>query len=395
MAFLQNLFSRTPKDPLPDLEALLEARGLSKELPGLDKLSPDFEHLGEVRGREAWADAVASLHKEGQDLPDPWLESLEHLLPELLPAWQAEREGCFQRPVADGLCQRIRTGERIVRPEDLVLWQVDAQEVLERALDHLREQSKGGGFERQASGIYKATYGDGRDSARILLPELWSNTFPGQNLFVTVPTAHTLLVSPQVLLPKLLEATQQMLKSAPEGRLVGVMYQWVHGSLIPANLQDPHPMAQAQRELRQMDFLAALSAQEASLDPAQGFPAPVGILTTQQGRTHTVATWPAGKSVLLPEADLIAFEGPGQAPLGVFWRQHLPRIGELKGVPFPIWGPRRQCYDGFPTAEQLERMEVFATAEQMRAIKAQAGSARPAPAPPLPRVPPVPNTWQG
>jgi hypothetical protein len=307
MAFLQNLFSRTPKDPLPELEALLEARGLPREIPHLAKLTPDFDHLGEAREREAWVDAVASLLKGGQGLPDPWMESLDLLVPELIPAWQAERDGCFHRPVADGLCQQIRAGQRIVRPEDLLLWQVDAQEVLERAVEHLRERSKGGGFERQASGIYRAAFGDGLEAVRILLPDLWSNTFPGQNLFVTVPNAGTLLVSPQVLLPKLLEATQQILKTAPGARLVGVMYQWVHGSLVPANLQDPHPMAQAQRELRQLDFMAALAAQEASLDPARGFPAPVGILTTQQGRTQTVATWPAGKRVLLPEADLIAF----------------------------------------------------------------------------------------
>lgn len=384
MAFLQKLFSRTPKAPLPELVDLLEARGLDRELPGLDKLLPDFEHLNDAAEREDWADAIASLMKSGHELPEPWLDSMDRLLPELIPAWQAEREGCFNRPVAEGLCHRIRVGERVVRPQDLRLWQVDAQEVLERTVDHLRERSKEAGFERQPSGIYRSAYGDGMDAARLLLPDLWSKTFPGQNLFVTVPSQGVLLVSPQVLLPKLVEATQQVLGAAHGPRLLGVMYQWVHDTLIPANLQDPHPMAQSQRELRQMDFLAALAAQEADLDPAAGAPAQVGIMSTKEGRTQTVATWPAGRPVLLPETDLIAFMGPGQEPLGVFWRQHLPRIFELKGTPIPIWGPRRVRFEGFPTSEQLERMEVFATADQMRALRPQGPQAPPRPAPTSP-----------
>lgn len=400
MAFLSKIFSRTPKAPLPELEALLGHHGLTPDVPGLEKLRPDFEHLTETAEREAWVEALAALVRDGYGLPEPWLDSLDALLPELVPAWYAERMGCFHRPVAEGLCHQVRAGERVVRPQDLLLWHVDAQEVLERAVDHLREKTKPGGFERQPSGIYRSAFGGGLDAVSILLPELWSNTFPGQNLFVTAPTPGVLLVSPQVLLPKLVEATQQILKTAPEARLVGVMYQWVHGSLIPANLQDPHPMAQAQRELRQLDFMAALAAQEASFDPADGFPAPVGILTTQQGRTHTVATWPVGKVVLLPEADLIAFEGPGQDPQGVFWRQHLPRIPELKGTPVATWGPRRMRYEGFPTLEQLQRMEVFATPEQMRGLKAQGAPAPARPAANAPgqgtlQVPPPQQTWQG
>jgi hypothetical protein len=46
-----------------------------------------------------------------------------------------------------------------------------------------------------------------------------------------------------------------------------------------------------------------------------------------------------------------------------------------------MWGPRRVRYEGFPTPEQLARLEQFATAEQMKALQAQPGAqpgARPA-----------------
>ena len=371
MAFLQNLFSRTPKVPLPALEPLLEAREVPLGTPGLEALRPDFEHLMEVGEREAWADAAVALVKQGHGLPEPWLESLDRLNPELIPAWQAEREGCFSRPVADGLGHRVRVGDRIVRPQDLRLWNVEAAEVVERAVQHLRVRSAEGGFERQTSGIYRGNFADGQNAVRILLPELWSNLFPGQNLFVTVPVEGVFLASPQVLLPKLVEATQHLLKTSPGGRLVGVMYQWIHESFTPANLQDPHPMAQAQRELRQLDFMAAITVQEADLGTVQGLPAAVGILNTQQGRTYTVATWTGGLPILLPEADMVAFQTLEGTPLGIFPYQQLRRISELKGSPVAIWGPRRLRFEGFPTPEQLDRMEPFATAEQMKAMKSQ------------------------
>lgn len=385
MAFLQNLFSRTPKVPLPTLEALLEGREVPQATPGLEGLLPDFEHLNTASDREAWADAVAVLVKEGHGLPEPWLDSLDLLMPELIPAWQADREGCFHRPVAEGLAHRIRAGERVVRPQDLRLWHVEPSELLERAVEHLRVRSAEGGFERQPSGIYRGQFADGQNAARILLPALWSNLFPGQNLFVTAPTPGLFLAAPQVLLPKLVEATQQALKVNPQDRLLGVLYQWVHGSFIPANLQDPHPMAQAQRELRQLDFMAALAAQEGDLAPELGLPAPVGILNTQQGRTYTVTTWTAGTRMLLPDADLVAFQTLDGVALGIFPQQQLRRIPELKGVPLSIWGPRRLQFEGFPSAEQLERMEAFATAEQMQAMKSTpAGGPPPRPSAPPP-----------
>ncbi len=382
MSFLSKIFSRAPKAALPTLEALLEARGLAPDLPGLPGLGPDFEHLDSPEEREAWVDALKALHEAGAELPGPWTEVLDQLQAELVPIWQAEREGSFHRPVAEGVTRRFRVGLRVVRPADLVLWHVDREEVVERATDALREASQGSGFERLPSGIYRAVYADGQAAARLLLPELWCNLFPGQNTFVTVPRQDTLLVAPQVLLPKLVESTQQALRSPGGLRVAGTLLQWVNGQLTPANLQDPHPMAQAQREFRQMDLLEAYAAQAQDLPPSLGLPAPVGLLTTQQGRTYTMATWTAGAPVLLPEADLLAFLGPEQEPLGIYQRQTLPRIPELRGEPVEIWGPRRTRYVGFPSAEQLERLEVLVNAEQMRAMMPKRQSPTPAPAQP-------------
>lgn len=377
MAFLSNLFSRTPKEPLPTWEALAEARNLPLDLPGLAALMPDFDHLATAAEREAWAEAVKTLHKGGQGMPEPWLEALDRLLPELIPAWQGEREGCFHRPVAEGLSQRFRVGDRVVQPADLVLWHVDREEVLERAHEHLRARTEAAKFERLPSGAYRSAHGDGLDAARLLLPEFWGDLFPGQNTFVTVPRADAMFLAPQVLLPKLVDATRASLQEDGAPRLLGVLYQRVERQLVPASLQDPHPMAQAQRELRQSDLLEALGTQAQDLDAALGMPAPVFLVSTGQGRTMTVATWVEGAPVLLPETDLVAFVGAG-GPLGIFHRQTLPRMHELKGTPVEIWGPRRARYEGFPSAEQLARLECFANADQMAAL-AQPKGGRPAP----------------
>lgn len=98
----------------------------------------------------------------------------------------------------------------------------------------------------------------------------------------------------------------------------------------------------------------------------------------------------------------MAFSDRHGEPLGIFARQTLPRIQELRGEGVSIWGPRRVRYDGFPTSEQLSRLERFATAEQMKALQAPGGDRRAAPRPgsgPLPfnvqGAAPLPRHLQG
>jgi hypothetical protein len=150
---------------------------------------------------------------------------------------------------------------------------------------------------------------------------------------------------------------------------------------MTARLQDPHPMSAPQRELKHMDLIEALRQQEQDLDPDLGLPAPVSMVKTSQGKPLTLALWTEGAPVLLPEVDLIAFSARNGEPLGVFARQTLPRINELRGEAVAIWGPRRVRYDGFPTSDQLSRLERFATAEQMKALQAPGGDRRVAPRP--------------
>jgi hypothetical protein len=70
------------------------------------------------------------------------------------------------------------------------------------------------------------------------------------------------------------------------------------------------------------------------------------------------------------------------APLGIYWRQSLPRLAELKGEAVAIWGPRRLRFERFPTGEEREQLERFADAKQMMDIlKAQGQTRRPAPKP--------------
>jgi hypothetical protein len=378
MAFFSRLFSRAERAPLPSLEALLEARGVPRDLPGLADLAPDFEHH-EAEGREAWADALAELHQAGQPLPGLWVEAQYDLLPEVVPLWQGERDGLYYKPCVEGLCLRILAGGRPMPAPWFVLWGLDEEDVLERALEQLREKSKNHPFRRLPSGIYQSSYEDGLDAARLLLPELWSDLFPGQNTFIAVPKADRLLVSPQVLLPKLVEAIDEAFRDEAT-RLFATIFQKVGPNILPANLQDPHPMAQPQRELRQSDILQAYRAQEAHLDPAQGAICPVGMMRTQQGRAVSYTIWTEGKPVQLPETDLIVFTTAQGRPLGMYYRQTMPRISELRGIPVEIWGPRRLRYEGFPNAEQLARLECAANPEQTLEILRTVGNpGRPSP----------------
>lgn len=381
MAFLSRFFSRSESAPLPTLEALLQARGVPADLPGLEALAPDFDHH-DAAGREAWADAVAELHESGQSLPSPWVEAQFDLLPQVVPTWKGERDGFHYKPFVDGLSLRILAGGQLMPTPWLELWGVAEDDVLERALEQLREKSKNRPFQRLASGIYQSDFQDGLDASRILLPELWKDLFPGQNTFLSVPVASKLLVSPQVLLPKLVEAIDGAFAESTE-RVFATIFQSVGGNIMPANLQDPHPIAQPQRELRQSDVLHAYRAQEAVLDASQGAIGPVGMMRTQQGRAISYTLWNEGQAVLLPETDLVVFVNAQGKPQGLYVLKTLPRIPELRGTQVDIWGPRRVRYEGFPTEEQRSRLECMANAEQvMEILKAQEGPRRPqAPAP--------------
>ncbi|MBK8572064.1 MAG: hypothetical protein IPO28_06460 [Holophagaceae bacterium] len=394
-------FSRADEAPLPGLAALLEARGLPGELPGLAALAPGFEAHRKAEEREAWVAAVAELHGQDLPLPEPWVEAQDHLLPELVPAWQAEREGLWCRGFIDGLSQRIRVGDRVMPAAWLTLWDQSADDVLELALDHLKHRSEGS-FERLPSGAYRSPWRDGLDAARLLLPELWHGLFKDQHPFLAIPSADTLLAVPQILLPKLMDEVGRSLQSGAKPLQLAVIER-IHDKLMTARLQDPHPMSAPQRELKHMDLLQALRQQELDLDPALGLPATVSMVKTSQGKPLTMALWNEGAPILLPETDLIAFSARNGEPLGIFTRQTLPRIHELKGEAVSIWGPRRVRYEGFPTADQLSRLEQFATAEQMKSLQTPAGNRGAAPRPgPGPGAPfnsqgaaPLPRHLQG
>lgn len=399
MGFFDRFRSRADEAPLPGLEALLEARGLSTELPGLIALAPAFEAHRKAEEREAWAAAVAELHGQGLPLPEPWVEAQDHLLPELVPAWQAEREGRWCRGFIDGLSQRIRVGDMVMPAAWLVLWDQSADDVLDLALDHLRHRSEGT-FERLPSGAYRSPWRDGLDAARLLLPGVWQGLFKDQHPFLAIPAADTLLAVPQILLPKLMDEVGRSLQSGAKPLQLAVIER-IGDQLMTARLQDPHPMSAPQRELKHMDLLQALRQQEQDLDPALGLPATVSMVKTSQGKPLTMALWNEGAPILLPETDLIAFSARNGEPLGIFARQTLPRIHELRGEAVAIWGPRRVRYEGFPTAEQLSRLEQFANAEQMKSLQTPAGN-RPAAPRPGPGAPfnaqgaaPLPRHLQG
>ena len=378
MALFSRFFTSAERKPLPSLEEILSLRNLPMDLPGLEPLKEEFRHLS-AEERVQWGDALQDLAARGWPLPPVWLDAQYDLAPQLVPVWVAERDGYFFRPFIDGLALRMMAGGQIMPAAWLTLWGVTWEDVLDRSLEQLREHSRQIPFRRQPSGIYRGEFPDGQSASRFLLPELWSGLFPGQNTFIAIPGEDELLVAPQVLLPQLVEAITKSL-AGPTPRLMGTIYQQVEQNFLPATLQDPHPMAQPQRELRQADLIEAYKAQEPCLPAELGHPAPAGVVRTKQGRSVSYTTWQEGRPALLPDTDLIGFVAANGRPLGIYFRQTLPRISELHGTVVDIWGPRRIRYEAFPTVEQLARLECFATGEQMTDMFMAAGPAKPRPA---------------
>lgn len=381
MGFLDKFIKRGPAAALPGLEALLEGKDLPFASGDLAPHLEAFEHLQEATPREAWAAALSTLAAKGLPLPSVWDEAQEEILPELVPAWVPERDGGFARLCIEGLRLRLRVGDRIIQPADLTLWDISDDSAVEQALENLKRRSTDKAFERLPSGVYRGPWRDGLDAARLLLPDLWKDIFKDQRPFMAVPHPGCLLLAPQVLLPKLVEAVSQELGKGP--LLQAALFDRVGDQWLPARMQEPHPMAFPQRELKALDLTRVIQVQNQDLDPALGRPATMGTVRTQDGRPLTVATWTAGGACLLPsDCDLVGFMTEDGAPLGIYWRQSLPRLADLKGEAIPIWGPRRLRFDRFPTGEEREQLERFADAKQMLDIlKGQGQTGRPAPKP--------------
>lgn len=385
MGFLHKLLNRAPSQALPSLDSLLEG----KRLPfGPEDLAPHldaFEHLQDVSHREHWAAALETLFQKGLPLPAIWDEAQEEILPELVPAWVPERDGGFSRLCIEGLRLRLRvgtrTGLRVVQSADLILWDISDDAAVEQALDNLRRKTPNTTFERQPSGIYRGPWRDGLDAARLLLPDLWKDLLKDQRPFMAVPNGGCLLFAPQVLLPKLVEAVSQELAKGP--LLQAALFERIGDQWLPARMQEPHPIAFPQKELKALDLTQTLRVQAQDLDTALGQPAPMVTLKTPEGRPLTMATWKAGSPCLLPsECDLIGFMTADGVPLGIYSRQSMPRLTELKGEPVVIWGPRRVRYERFPTGDEREQLERFADAKQMLEIlRGQTGRPAPKPAP--------------
>jgi hypothetical protein len=390
MGFLDKFLKRGPVAPLPSLDMLMEGKGLPF---GPEELAPHleaFEHLQDASHREAWGAALATLAAKGLPMPAVWDEAQEAILPELVPAWVPEREGGFNRLCIEGLRLRLRVGDRVIQPADLTLWDISDDTAVEQALENLKSRSSNKAFERLPSGIYRGPWRDGLDAARLLLPDLWKDLFKDQRPFMAIPNPGCLLFAPQVLLPKLVEAiSQEVGKGAV---LQATLFERVGDQWLPARMQEPHPIAFPQKELKALDLIRVLQVQNQDLDPALGQPAALGTLRTQDGRPLTVATWAAGSPCLLPsDCDLIGFATADGVPLGIYWRQSLPRLTDLKGEAVAIWGPRRLRFERFPTGEERDQLERFADAKQMLEIlKGQGQTGRPTPKPtPDPNVLPA------
>jgi hypothetical protein len=364
MSFFSRLFSGSNEQSLLSLPELLEARGVPSDMPGIDEaLLKGFGSM-KMKERETVADAIASLFKRGLPMPPPWGEAQYELLPQITQTWRGEREPYYYRPCFDSICKRLLAKGQPVPVEWFALWDISEEDALEIAMEHLEEQTKEKPFVRLPSGIYRSDFGDGMDSARALVPHFWNQLFPGQNTFLAIPRPNLLLLAPQVLLPKLAEAIGEATKDAGSDILAATMYQWVDSKIMPASLQDPHPMIQPQREFRQMDALSAYNNQVADLAKMQiGEPCPLGLVRTQQGRTLTVATWAEGRPALVPDSDLVGFVSSKGRPVGLYWRQTLPRLQRIKGGAVDIWGPRRLLFGEFPNAEELSELECFAPAD--------------------------------
>jgi len=91
MAFLSRFFNTPARKALPTLDEILAARNIPMELPGLERLKDEFQHLHESE-QGPWGDALQELVARGWPVPPLWQDAQYELSPRLVPTWAAERD---------------------------------------------------------------------------------------------------------------------------------------------------------------------------------------------------------------------------------------------------------------------------------------------------------------
>lgn len=191
----------------------------------------------------------------------------------------------------------------------LAVWEVEFDELFERALENLRGRSKAA-FEQLEPGLFQSPFQDGLDATRMVLTDTVA-ALPVKGRPVAIAPTHDVLLVAGDEDPLALQQLGAQAEEALGGPRVNsaLAFRLEDGAWRPWLPERTHP-AFGRLRLLQLQSIAAMYARQrevlAALLRANDVPIavmPVRVVRTVHGDIVTTTVWTEGQDVLLPKTD--------------------------------------------------------------------------------------------
>jgi hypothetical protein len=329
--------------------------------------------------RRAHLQRLVGVFTDKKESPDDFAEARPNIRPKIFPRatietlkLQARLSG---KPAIDlpvyplgehlysSLVYDLPTAMRSINGDELEKWGVTYYEAMEAALENLDKSTIA--WAKIGDVFCSAVSGDNYDSARILLIErIRSEPFKGDPVAM-VPQRDALYVTgteEEAGLGIMLKMAQDVFTNQPRP-LSPVPLRLVDGEWEDWSLPKSHPHFAAFEHLRQTFFAQLYHEQKQLLEAIHEkehidvFVASFsGFQNQDTGEVRSYCTWIEDLPSLLPETQFIAIVSKEGKPVASGRVEDVRKIvGDLLSES-PDYYPLRYSVNGFPTAEQLQRI---------------------------------------
>jgi uncharacterized protein YtpQ (UPF0354 family) len=238
-------------------------------------------------------------------------------------------------------------------------WGIDREELHAIALENLKQKSANHQFSKVAPGVYKATFNDGYDSSRILLPGVFDDLPLNGDPVAMIPCHDTLLVAGANDQRGLATMMKIAAKQIAEGHheITAYAYRFLNGQAetyfdetLPQVLQRP------MFDLVQKTLLSQAKTLQKHLPNVM-----IGnLMQVQHGKDKifTMAIWPENQDSALFQAQCICIQNKtDEKSMLVPWEVAQSYFGEL--LTKMDLTPPRYLTTGYPSIEVMRTLETI------------------------------------
>ena len=242
-------------------------------------------------------------------------------------------------------------------------WGVSFEDALNQARDNLRDKTDPNGMKEEALGIYRSTWADSYDSARILMTDLIYRLEVEGEPIAFVPNRNQLWVTGssnnQAISTLLKIGEEAHFEPYPLSPDLFALSDGVWGVYVPQDPAVRNLARSLQRRREAVDYQQQKQALDA-IHKAEGtdiFVASYLVFEQKDKSGFSTCIWGNGVESLLPKAEYIDFgvDKDKKDYIHLAWERAFPVVGSLMAEAPGIL-PKRYRVRSFPNAEQLQQL---------------------------------------